>query len=196
MATGSSDTVPRSDGGLLNHPGSFNEPLAAPANTCHICGKNFVNKYVLTNHLLVHTGQKPFKCEECGKKFGEKGTLKRHKLTVHTGQKNFKCEECGRCFGRKSNLTRHMRIHAGVNEFVRDTGGTSGKYGTINTGGGSEDFMTDQNETTIKEEPIAVDIETVEEQTTIKEEPIAVDIKTEEEEMTIKEEPIYQDEWM
>ena len=32
---------------------------------CDICGKN-VNKHYLSRHMVTHTGEKNFKCDECG----------------------------------------------------------------------------------------------------------------------------------
>jgi len=36
--------------------------------------------------MVVHTRQKPYECTECGRSFGRKDTLNRHKLS-HSGEK-------------------------------------------------------------------------------------------------------------
>ena len=52
-------------------------------HTCSICGYQSDRKANLEQHLRVHTGERPFKCELCSKAFTQRSTLKRHLDNVH-----------------------------------------------------------------------------------------------------------------
>lgn len=85
---------------------------AARPFACSTCGKAFKTLVRLRKHGSVHSGLKPHQCDICGRQFREKGTLKEHHR-IHTGAMPFTCEFCGKCFRFKGVLTTHRRQHTG-----------------------------------------------------------------------------------
>uniref|UniRef100_A0AAZ3PQE4 C2H2-type domain-containing protein n=1 Tax=Oncorhynchus tshawytscha TaxID=74940 RepID=A0AAZ3PQE4_ONCTS len=79
---------------------------------CSFCEKVLPNRAALRRHLQHHTGEKPYHCEECGKDYGSKTTLKIHNMQVHhKGTKDFICNECDQQFTHLTYLKRHMYSH-------------------------------------------------------------------------------------
>ena len=75
------------------------------------CQKKFYDKTAFHKHQLTH-GDKLFTCGDCGKKFLDNSKLKRHSL-VHTGEKPFKCEICNKSYLSAPALIAHKKTKHG-----------------------------------------------------------------------------------
>ncbi|XP_072318451.1 uncharacterized protein [Eucyclogobius newberryi] len=75
--------------------------------SCSLCGKEFYYKSALQMHMLVHSGEKPFKCSVCDKTFAQKGNLKIHQRS-HTGERPFVCSVCDKGFITSAHLKKHV----------------------------------------------------------------------------------------
>ena len=96
------------------------DPLPANASfECLTCSAKFLSHEILTNHLKVHSEERPFNCSFCPKNFKRSNNLKDHEK-IHTGEKPFRCENCGKCFVKRSDLTRHNRTHTGERPYQCD----------------------------------------------------------------------------
>ncbi|XP_038194942.1 zinc finger protein 112-like isoform X1 [Arvicola amphibius] len=107
-----------------NWSSSPQEQQKPKPHKCDTCGKCFSDRWVLTIHQRVHTGEKPYQCKECGKCFSQSAYLHSHRR-VHTGEKPYKCEECGKAFSRSFYLQGHQRSHTGEKPYKCEECGKS-----------------------------------------------------------------------
>lgn len=66
--------------------------------------------YLTSVFIIFDLGERPFKCEQCGREFNHRSHFNNH-LRIHTGEKPFKCEICDKDFSRKASLRYHMKVH-------------------------------------------------------------------------------------
>ncbi|XP_076080586.1 uncharacterized protein LOC143051588 isoform X1 [Mytilus galloprovincialis] len=78
---------------------------------CDICGKEFISKSSLREHIRSHTGFKPYKCGICGKDFRVKSSVNYH-MKIHE-KKPYICDVCSTGFTSSQRLDKHMRTHTG-----------------------------------------------------------------------------------
>ena len=78
---------------------------------CEVCGKNFTLKGEMNRHIkTVHMKVKTIKCSFCPKTFAKKVVRDSHEL-LHTGARPFQCDQCVKAFKCKGDLTNHVKYH-------------------------------------------------------------------------------------
>lgn len=77
---------------------------------CPRCGKRFLEQLQYENHLTKHGGEKPHKCDVCPKQFHHKTDLRRHSYS-HNAEKPYICPLCNKGFIRKDHMLKHTHIH-------------------------------------------------------------------------------------
>lgn len=78
------------------------------------CGKRFVVRHKLVEHMRTHTGAAPLACIDCPQKFRTYSNLiyhrKRHHLKIKPEIKDYVCH-CGEVFHTKAKFAWHKEIH-------------------------------------------------------------------------------------
>ncbi|XP_026810472.1 zinc finger protein 665-like [Rhopalosiphum maidis] len=86
---------------------------------CQFCEKIFKKNADLERHERIHTGDKPYKCDQpdCNKAFATKSSLEYHIITHSGKMKRAECPQCNGLFATTSTLKVHMRQHTGEKPF-------------------------------------------------------------------------------
>ncbi|XP_053954359.1 zinc finger protein 25 isoform X1 [Anastrepha ludens] len=85
---------------------------------CHVCSKQFRGKNDLRRHMLIHSDERPYKCEQCGKCYRQAVNLRNHITSAHESHRQFSCPQCPKMFALKGRLRLHMRLHSGEKPYA------------------------------------------------------------------------------
>ncbi|KAI8423059.1 hypothetical protein MSG28_014145 [Choristoneura fumiferana] len=96
------------DGNTLN--------LHSTSHSGSVCGYSCVMKEALKRHMLRHTGERPYKCRICDRRFGDFGTRQKHER-LHMGVRPYQCSLCGKAFTYSYVLANHMLTHTGEKKY-------------------------------------------------------------------------------
>ncbi|XP_045781048.1 PR domain zinc finger protein 5-like isoform X1 [Maniola jurtina] len=107
---------------LESHNGKISKPvqtaLKPRIHECNICDKKYHSRALLTAHMNMHSGSRPYTCNVCKKTFASKYTHQSHLKTHLDRPRPYKCRQCDKSFFTVQNLSQHEKTHSNVKDFV------------------------------------------------------------------------------
>ena len=98
---------------------SFYTRRAPPRSfACDVCATLWPSANALLKHSYTHSGEQPYECTVCSRRFSQLCNLNGHIRSVHDGVK-FKCERCNEDYSSKNNLDKHLQKTHGKGPGVR-----------------------------------------------------------------------------
>ncbi|ODM87147.1 putative zinc finger protein, partial [Orchesella cincta] len=75
---------------------------------CNICQKLYAKNADLFEHMRTHTGEKPYQCIFCKRRFAKSSILYCHFRGIHINEKPWFCSECPLSFSQSCGLKFHV----------------------------------------------------------------------------------------
>ncbi|XP_046455032.1 zinc finger protein 236-like isoform X2 [Daphnia pulex] len=86
-----------------------NKVVGKPRFRCSHCSMEFDKPSLRARHERVHTGERPYKCDQCNRGFSQKNSLVSHQKAIHGREKPYQCTLCPYASSQKGNLRAHVR---------------------------------------------------------------------------------------
>jgi KRAB domain-containing zinc finger protein len=83
---------------------------------CDVCKKKFSRSCHLSDHKKIHARDEPYQCDICSIRFSHLTQLADHKRK-HAEEKRYECDICHQIFTQSGAITRHKRTHSGAKPF-------------------------------------------------------------------------------
>lgn len=94
------------------HNQGFNTPIIPTVSTAHVLfppsDQSFLCLFTVNDFTVI---RKKFKCPYCSFSAMHQCILKRH-MRSHTGERPYPCEICGKKFTRREHMKRHTLVSA------------------------------------------------------------------------------------
>lgn len=92
---------------------------------CKDCEYKTNRIHYMTNHLVIHSGERPHICNICGQAFTQMHSLIGHKESAHSIDiKQATCPHCGKHIVGRTSWYSHMKIHSGGPQSCKECGKT------------------------------------------------------------------------